>query len=51
MELAAKTLLEEAYLYPDKQTEINRKAKEILEYVQVNDTTFSLSRFDLLNQL
>ncbi|MCD7935478.1 MAG: hypothetical protein LUG98_01315, partial [Tannerellaceae bacterium] len=34
MELAAKTLLEESYLYPEKAEEIRKKVKEILLYVQ-----------------
>lgn len=51
LEITAKLLLEEAYLYPDKQTEIRRKAKELLEYIQANDTTFSIERINLLQEL
>ncbi|MCD7929948.1 MAG: hypothetical protein LUH15_00455 [Tannerellaceae bacterium] len=51
MELAAKVLLEESYLYPEKQQEMRQKVKDILEYVQKHDTTFSLERVNLLNEL
>jgi hypothetical protein len=51
MEIAAKTLIEESYIYPERQTEIRLKAKELLEYVQQHDTTFSLDRLQLLDEL
>ena len=52
MELAAKTLLEESYLVPKKFSKIyKRKAKDILEYIQKNDTTFSLERVSLVNDI
>ena len=40
MELASKTLLEESFLL-----------KELLEYIQRNDTTFSLERVALLEEI
>ncbi|MCD7975670.1 MAG: hypothetical protein LUG51_00395 [Tannerellaceae bacterium] len=51
MEIAAKTLIEEGYLYPEKQREIHQRAKEILEYIQKNDTTFSFERITLIEEL
>ena len=51
MEIAAKLLIEEAYLHPEKRTAIRQKAKEMLEYIQDNDTTFSLERIQLLEEL
>jgi hypothetical protein len=51
MEIAAKLLLEEAHINPDKQTEIRQKAKQMLEYIQAHDKTFSLERTHLLYEL
>jgi hypothetical protein len=51
MEIAAKLLIEEAYLHPEKRIVIRQKAKEMLEYIQDNDTTFSLERIQLLEEL
>jgi hypothetical protein len=51
MELAARLLMEEAYLRPGQEEALRRKAKELLEYVQANDTTFSLERIFLLEEL
>jgi hypothetical protein len=51
MEIAARLLLEEAFLKPGKQEELHLKAKELLEYLQANDTTFSLERIFLLEEL
>ena len=51
MELAAKTMLEESYLVPDSSPALRRKAKELLAYIQQNDTTFSLERVALLEEL
>lgn len=49
MELAAKTLLEESYLVATNEGALLRsKAKELLAFVQQNDTTFSLERMALL---
>lgn len=44
LEIAAKTLMEESYIYPDKKEEMLIKAKELLEYIQKHDNTFSLER-------
>lgn len=53
MELAAKTLLEEAYLRQPKQAQNDTllKVKELLEYIQKHDTTFSLERIALLDNI
>lgn len=51
MEIAAKLLLEESYLYAEKQEERQLKAKAMLEYIQTHDTTFSLERMDLLKEI
>ena len=52
MELAAKTLLEESFLLPEAQgKKLRARAKELLEYIQRNDTTFSLERVALLEEI
>lgn len=55
MELAAKTLIEESFLssrsVSASASALREKAKELLEYVQQNDTTFSLERVALLEGL
>ncbi len=51
MDIAAKLLIEEAYMHPDKQKEIFLKAKELLEYIGAHDNTFSLERVALLEEI
>ena len=51
MELAAKLLLEDSYQHPGEQQAMRQKVKEMLEYIQANDTTFSLERIQLLEEL
>jgi len=51
MEIAAKALIEESYLYPDRKKEILLKSKELLTYIQANDATFSLERVTLLEEI
>ena len=52
MELASKTLLEESFLLPEAQgKKLRARAKELLEYIQRNDTTFSLERVALLEEI
>lgn len=51
MELAAKTLIEESYLCASSADVRREKARELLEYIQRNDTTFSLERVVLLEEL
>jgi hypothetical protein len=51
MELAAKLLLEDSYLHPEEQQTMRQKAKEMLEYIQANDSTFSLERIQLLEEI
>ena len=49
-ELAAKTLIEESYRREDPLP-LRRKARELIEFVQANDNTFSLERMQLLQEL
>jgi Tfp pilus assembly ATPase PilU len=51
LEIAVKTLLEEAYIDTEKAKPIRSKAKELLEYIQARDNTFSLERVQLLDEL
>lgn len=51
LEIAVKAFIEESYLEPGKQKEILRKAKEYLVYIQQHDTTFSLERVSLLEEI
>ncbi|MDH6313281.1 hypothetical protein M2137_002071 [Parabacteroides sp. PFB2-10] len=51
MEIAIKALIEESYLYPDKKQEMLLRAKELLEYLQQTDVTFSFERVNLLDQI
>lgn len=51
LEIAIKTLIEESYLYPDQQKEMLLKAKELLQYIQMHDNTFSLERVALLDEI
>ncbi|MDH6341311.1 hypothetical protein M2480_000063 [Parabacteroides sp. PFB2-12] len=51
MEIAIKALIEESYLYPDKKQEMLTRAKELLEYLQQTDVTFSFERVNLLGQI
>lgn len=49
LEIAIKALIEESYLQPEKQEEMLLRAKELLEYLQTHDNTFSFERVDLLD--
>ncbi|MDR1160750.1 MAG: hypothetical protein LBK45_00270 [Tannerellaceae bacterium] len=51
LEIAAKTLLEEAYSDTENAGKMRSKAKGLLEYIQARDTTFSLERAQLLKEL
>lgn len=51
MEMAAKILVEESFLFPGQKARIRAKAREILEYVTAHDTTFSMERESLLQEL
>lgn len=51
MEIAIKALIEESYLYPDKKQAMLTRAKELLEYLQQTDVTFSFERVNLLTQI
>lgn len=51
LETAIKVLIEESYLYPDQKKEFLLKAKNLLEYLQIHDNTFSLERVSQLNDI
>lgn len=51
LEVAIKTLIEESYLQPEKAQQILIRAKELLEYLQTHDNTFSLERVNLVNDI
>ncbi|MDR3141726.1 MAG: hypothetical protein LBU37_08390 [Tannerellaceae bacterium] len=51
LEIAVKALLEEACADTDNAKKMRSKAKELLEYIQARDTTFSLERLQLLDEI
>jgi hypothetical protein len=51
MELAAKVMIEDAFLNAEKQKELRLKSRELLEYIKANDRSFSLERSILLEEL
>ena len=51
LEIAIKTLIEDSYLQPENQPQILLRAKELLEYLQAHDSTFSLERVNLQNEI
>ena len=51
LEIAIKTLIEDSYLQPENKPQILLRAKELLEYLQAHDSTFSLERVNLLNEI
>lgn len=51
MEIAIKLMIEESFLLPDRQQDMLLKAKELLEYLQATDKTFSLERIRQLQEL
>ncbi|MFA6768826.1 MAG: hypothetical protein WCR86_10450 [Parabacteroides sp.] len=51
LEIAAKTLIEESYLYPDKRYEMLLRAKALLEYIQTHDNTFSMERVSMIEEI
>lgn len=51
LEIAIKNLIEESYIQPDKKIAILLRAKELLEYLQLHDNTFSFERIDLLKNI
>lgn len=51
LEIAVKALIEESYLQPEKQEEMLLRAKELLEFLQTHDNTFSFERVDLLDAI
>lgn len=51
MEMAVKIMIEDSYATPEEKEHLLRKAKQMLEYIQANDNTFSLERIDTLNEI
>jgi hypothetical protein len=52
MDIAARVLIEESYLFSGRQRQdMLLKAQAMLEYLQTHDRTFSLERLTLLNDL
>lgn len=51
LETAVKTLIEESYMQPDKARQLLLRAKELLEYLQMHDNTFSLERDILVDDI
>ena len=51
LEIAIKTLIEDSYLQTENQPQILLRAKELMEYLQAHDSTFSLERVNLLNEI
>ena len=51
LEIAIKALIESSYLQPKNQPDMLVRAKELLEYLQAHDTTFSLERVNLMNEI
>lgn len=51
LEIAIKNLIEDGLQQPKDQREMLLRAKELLEYLQAHDTTFSLERINLLNDI
>ncbi len=51
LEIAAKTLMEESFLYPDRQRAMLIRARELFVYLQQTDVTFSLERIGLIAEI
>lgn len=51
MEIAAMTLVEESFCNPVKKEQLLRKAKQLLEYIQLHDTTYSLERTEKIIEI
>lgn len=52
MDIAAKALVEESYLFSgQQQRDLLLKAQSLLEYLQTHDRTFSLERMTLLDDI
>lgn len=51
MEIAVKAMIEESYISPERAGLLLIKAKDLLEYIQLNDHTFSLERVSLLEDI
>ncbi len=51
LEIGVKTLIEESYLYPGRQHAMLVRARDLLEYLQREDSTFSLERIALIAEI
>jgi hypothetical protein len=51
LDIAAKTLIEESYIYPEKRREMLLRAKGLLEYIQLHDKTYSLERVSTIKEI
>lgn len=51
MEVAIKALIEESYLYPSDKRVLLQRAKELLEFLQRTDNTFSFERIHQLQDI
>lgn len=51
MELAAKVLYEESFHDPEEQDGMRQKVKEMLEYIQNNDSVYSIERIQLIGEI
>lgn len=51
MEIAAKAMIEDSFMNPGEKGHLLRKAQQMLGYIQQHDTTFSLERVDVLNEI
>lgn len=51
LEVAAQALMEESFLNPVKKEQLLRKAKQLLQYIQMNDDTFSIERIEKISEI
>lgn len=51
MEIAAKAMIEDSFVCADEKKHLLLKSKQMLEYIQQHDHTFSIERIDLLNEI
>lgn len=51
LEVAAQALMEESFLNPVKKEQLLCKAKQLLQYIQMNDDTFSIERIEKISEI
>lgn len=51
LEVAAQALMEDSFLNPVKKEQLLRKAKQLLQYIQMNDDTFSIERIEKISEI